>query len=198
MQNEFNHQQSMEIITSMIQKTRHQLKISAFDYLFWGWLAFISAALQYILLQFERTMPYAYLTWAVMMTFGGIFSGIYHKRKSKELGYESHISYLLKYLWLAFIVFVFIILAHSFKTGWTGTQTLIIAMYGLGIFLSGIILKFKPMIIGGISGWLLSLLGLYLPYFSNSAENTVLLVAISIVITYLIPGYLLKNSKDYV
>ena len=109
MQNEFNHQQSMVIITSMIQKTRHQLKISAFDYLFWGWLAFISAALQYILLQFEQTISYAYLTWAVMMTFGGIFSGIYHKRKSKELGYESHISYLLKYLWLAFIVFVFII-----------------------------------------------------------------------------------------
>lgn len=198
MKNELDQIQSMEIITSMIQKTRHQLKSSAFDYLLWGWLAFISAALQYILMQFQETVQYSYFTWAVFMSGGGIFSGIYNSRKAKNLGFESHISYLLKYLWLGFIIYVFILLAHSFKTGWTGTQTLIIGMYGLGIFLSGIILKFKPMVVGGVISFILSIVGLFIPFFSNSMENTVLLLAFSIVVTYLIPGYLLKKSEDYV
>jgi len=198
MEAQLNEKQSLEIITNMIRKTRHRLSESAFDYLMWGWLVFIAAVLQFILLKIPGLEAYAWYTWPVFMTGGGIASGIYNSRKAKEKGHETHIDYMMKYIWGGFIVLMFILLLHAPKIGWTGTQTLIMAMYGLGTFISGALLRFRPMIFGSISAWALAVTGYLFPFFSENIAHTVLLLAASIVTAYLIPGYLLKRSPDYV
>ena len=58
---------------------------------------------------------------------------------------------------------------------------LIISLYGMGTFISGGILKFKPLIIGGIACWIISIIAFFV-----ANEYVLLLTALSIIIAYLI------------
>jgi uncharacterized membrane protein YhaH (DUF805 family) len=89
-----------------------------------------------------------------------------------------------------FTIIVILAFAISGKIAWEIANVLIIALYGLGTFVSGGILKFKPLIIGGMCCWIIALCIFFIP-----DEYSLLLVAGSIIIAYLIPGYLLRNAR---
>lgn len=77
----------------------------------------------------------------------------------KEAGYRTHIDIAIIYLWYGFLFAILVILAFSIggKIPWEMSNVLIIVMYGLGTFVSGGILKFRPLIIGGICCWIIAL-----------------------------------------
>ena len=95
-------------------------------------------------------------------------------------------------LWwgFCFTLLVVLVMASFQKLSWSSTYAFIIALYGLGTFVSGGILKFKPLIIGGIISWIMSVLALFV-----EPINILLVMALSIVIAYLIPGYMLKFKE---
>jgi hypothetical protein len=64
---------------------------------------------------------------------------------------------------------------------------LFLVLYGMPTFLSGVILRFKPLMLGGIGCWLLSVLCTVVP-----VEFQLLLVSTAMVIAWIIPGYLLR------
>ena len=98
----------------------------------------------------------------------------------------------MKYLWISFTITLFIILfsAGLGKISWEMSNILIIALYGLGTFASGGIIKFKPLIIGGIASWVIAVISLFI-----APEYTLLSISVSIIIAYLIPGYMLKSKE---
>jgi len=61
-------------------------------------------------------------------------------------------------------------------------------MYGMPTFLSGIILKFRPLIIGGVCCWVFS-------FFSSfvASEYQSLFIAAAVIVAWIIPGYILKQ-----
>ncbi len=65
----------------------------------------------------------------------------------------------------------------------------IIILLGWGTVISGGILKFKPLIIGGILAWVIAIADFFV-----SAENQLLMMALATIIAYLIPGYMLKSK----
>ncbi|MOA52277.1 hypothetical protein D3C78_1755500 [compost metagenome] len=86
---------------------------------------------------------------------------------------------------MGFIITVFVNLAQKQLPF---TDTLIIA--GIGTLVSGWIMKFKPLIIGGFLFFAASFATLFI-----YDEYKALVHGIAIVMGYLIPGYLLKQSK---
>ncbi len=60
-------------------------------------------------------------------------------------------------------------------------------MYGMPTVLSGVILKFNPLKVGGICCWVLAILSTLVMY-----EFQLLLIALAVVAAWIIPGYLLK------
>jgi hypothetical protein len=66
---------------------------------------------------------------------------------------------------------------------------LFLVIYGMPTFLSGIILRFKPLVWGGIGCWVLSILCTVIP-----VEYNLLLVSAAMVIAWIIPGYLLRQK----
>ena len=104
----------------------------------------------------------------------------------------SHIDKMIVYLWYGFFftILILIVFTVTGKITWEVTSPIIIALYGLGTFVSGGALKFKPLIFGGIVCWICSILAFIVPY-----EYGLLLIGISVVVAYLIPGYLLQNKK---
>ncbi len=135
---------------------------------------------------------YSFLAWPVIMTAGGVISAVAGIRMGKRAGYLTHIDTAIIYLWYGFFFALLIILAFAIggKITWEITNALIISMYGLGTFVSGGILKFKPLIIGGICCWIIALGVFFVP-----GDYMLLLVALSIIISYLIPGYLLRKAR---
>jgi len=96
------------------------------------------------------------------------------------------------YLWYGFLAAIFIILfmAANGTVSWVASNALIITLYGLGTFVSGGLLNFKPLIFGGIFSWVLAIVTLFIPEMYS-----LLTVALSVIVAYLIPGYML-SSRD--
>ena len=68
--------------------------------------------------------------------------------------------------------------------------------YAIGTFISGRILRFRPLIYGGLFSLLLILSVLVFPALLASFQQNLIILALSIVATYLIPGYLLRANKE--
>ncbi len=68
---------------------------------------------------------------------------------------------------------------------------LVFLLAGNATFLSGTILKFRPLIWGGIIMWIGAILIFFLSY-----EHQLIISPAIIVFGYLIPGYLLRMKKE--
>ena len=190
MEKQFNEKESLILIQKMIENSKDRLGESSFFYLLWGWLVFFSSLAHFVLL--FAGFKYPYLPWPVMMFAGGITAGIAGYRMKSKTRVKTYLETTLKYLWISFTITLFIILfcAGLGKISWEISNILIIALYGLGTFASGGIIKFKPLIIGGIASWVIAAISLFI-----APEYTLLSIAVSIVIAYLIPGYMLKSKE---
>jgi hypothetical protein len=191
MEKTFNEQESLRVITEMIENTKSKFCNNSFFYLLWGWLVLLASAGNFILVQIGYA--YSWLPWPVLMFGGGIVSVIAGIRMGKKAKVVTMFDTMMIYLWNGFLVTLFIILfvAASGNLSWNISNALIIALYGLGTFVSGGVLKFKPLIFGGVISWAIAVATVYVP------ENySLLMVTLSITVTYLIPGYLLKFRKN--
>ncbi len=196
METTFTEQESLRVITEMIENSKAKIRDNGFFYLLWGWLVLIASLSNFILLNMDYDK--AWLPWPFLMTGGGIVSGIAGYRLGKRIKVRTFFDTAMIYLWYGFLATLFIILFTAAKgnVSWVVTNALIIALYGLGTFVSGGILNFKPLIYGGVFSWLLAIVTLFIPDLYS-----LLAVALSIVVAYLIPGYMLKsryNKSSYV
>ncbi len=193
METTMNENESLEVIRKMINQGKVNFKEQSIFYLIWGWAAFSAGIIEYVLLQLE----YAYhpITWAICMTIGGIASGIVGAKQGKKRKFVTFTDGAMKYLWIGFIVYLFIVLFMSTSIGWAASYVLIVGLYGLGTFVSGGILQFKPLIIGGISSLVLALAGGLFSSVFDSFSNALLLLCLSLLVSYLIPGYMLRSKN---
>ena len=187
MENQLSEQQSLKIIQEMIATSKDNLKDNSFFYLLWGWLVLGASLIHFGLLQ--TSYEYPWIPWPIMMAIGGIVAGIAGHRMGKDQKTVSHVDRMIMFIWQAFGVVLFIILFMSayHSLDWYTSNTLIMVMYGMGTYVSGRILKFKPLVIGGIAAWAIAIFSLFV-----EQQYILLLIALSIIIAYLIPGYMLK------
>jgi hypothetical protein len=87
---------------------------------------------------------------------------------------------------ISFVVLCFILA----NIGWQHAFPIYILFYATGTFISGGILQFKPLQAGGIICWLLAVVATFATY-----QNQILLTAVAILVSYLVPGYLLRYKN---
>jgi hypothetical protein len=191
METNLTEQQSMKIIQEMIATSKSKLRDNSFFYLLWGWLVLIASLSHYFLLRMNYH-EYAYLPWPILMLGGMVVSIIAGIRLGKKAKVVSHFDNMMIYLWYGFFftIMIMIVMAAFQKIPWITTHSLIISLYGLGTFVSGGVLRFRPLIIGGIACWVISVITFFV-----ASENILLLIALSVIISYLIPGYILKSKE---
>ena len=73
------------------------------------------------------------------------------------------------------------------KIGWQYCFPFFILFYGLGTFISGKLIRFTPLIIGGIINWILAAVSVHFPY-----DDQMLFAAGALLTSYIIPGHLLR------
>jgi hypothetical protein len=185
----FSPEQSLQVIQSMISKTKQDMSDNGIYFLVWGWITFIACTGQFVLkhiVNYERH----YLVWWLIIV--GIAFSIYKGiREEKTRRVKTYIGESMKYLWIGMGVSYFVLSMILSKTGWSfSVFPFFILLYGLGTFVSGSIIKFRPLIIGGIAAWALAIGAVYVEY-----DYQMLFGAAAILISYIIPAYLLRYKN---
>ncbi len=182
---EFSPQQSLQIIRSMIETTKNTISNQSHYFLLWGWAVMIGCLLQYYL-KVIAGYPQYYLAWLITPVVLVIhFLFVY--RDAKRVRVKTFINEANGYLWTAIglgyfsLVFVFI------RIGWQYCFPFYIAFYGMGTYVSGSLIRFKPLIIGGMLCFPLVIIAAYSNY-----DTQTLLAALAIFISYIIPGHILR------
>lgn len=196
MEKSLNPEDSLKVITEMVNRTRQNLNEGSYYYLLWGWLALMAAAAEYILMEYIE-VDWHPIVWGIMGIAGGIASAVYGMKDKSSRGHTSFIDRAMKMIWLAFGAMMLVTLMYGFTANsWGVVYAFIIALYGMGTFISGGILKFKPLMIGGVLSWVIAGAAFI---FSDTLLNfptMLILLMVSLVVSYLIPGYALKNSES--
>ncbi len=183
-------EESLQIIEKMIQRTQKNLHDSSFYFLLWGWIILIGN-LGHIIMNRIPTIDKPYLIWLIVIP-GIIANFIYGMKQGKKNCVRTHLDRVNFLNWMSFLVGYAIVIVFMKQFNYKVTP-LIFILAGNATFLTGIIIKFKPLIWGGIVFWLGVILQFVLPI-----EYVEFVSPVVIILGYLIPGYLLKfqNKKD--
>ena len=136
-------QESLQIIQQMIGQAKRQYSDDSFNYLLWGWLVFIASLGQYILAYVGFAQPA--IVW-LLMPLGAVISTIYNYKASKKEKVRTYIDEFGKYVLIAFLVCMGIVLISQQKLG-LNCYPMLIMVYGMWLFVSGGYLQFKPLIV---------------------------------------------------
>jgi hypothetical protein len=191
MEDNFSPQQSLQLIQDMISKTRQNLGENRFYFLLWGWVTFLAIVTQFILkvmVAYERH----YLVWLITIP-AAIVTIIYTVRNHRAPAVRTYVGESMSYLWtgLGISFFILSLIISNSNGGWINAWPLFILFYGLGTFVSGRILKFPPLVVGGIFNWALAIVCIFVHY-----DYQLLLAAGAILTSYIIPGHLLGAHKN--
>jgi hypothetical protein len=187
-------EQSLALINQMITGVKKELKDNGFFFLLWGWLVFVSAMSNFILLKMQS--EYAFYVWPILMPLGGIISAIYGftRLKRKEKRVKTFVDRAMGYVWISFGAALCIVLSSSSQLGFEKIYPFVLLIYGIGTFITGGIIKMKLLIWGGIFCWILSIVAFYVNF-----EAQLILLAAAIAVAYIIPGHVINaNYRKHV
>lgn len=191
-ENDFSPQQSLQLIESMINRSKDKFAEDGAMYLFWGWLVFACSLMQFILLHILQ-YPKHYIVW--LITFPAfIFQFFYLQKKRKRQTVVTYTGYIVGFVWLTFAVVILLLgfLIGFLTTGeyYTHIIHILLAVYGMPVFLTGVIIRFKPLIYGGIACWVLCIISTFIKVY----DYQYLCIPVSMLLAWIIPGYMLRKK----
>lgn len=182
-----SEKESMDLIASMINKAKNKVSETGTLYLLWGWLILICCLVQFAGIYFNYPNAYYiwFSTWALL-----IYQVVFLAKKKKQSKVKTYTDEINMFVWIVFFICMMLVvfICIQFKKEHI-INPLILVMYGMPTFLSGIILKFRPLIIGGVCCWVFAILSPFI-----SIEYQLLFMAGAVVAGWIIPGYLLKQN----
>ena len=181
----FTSEQSFDTISQMINTAKGNFKDQSFYFLLWGWVCvFANVGTYYLINHTDYSQPH--LIW--LITFpAAIASAIYGYRQGRNSKVKTYADRIGISIWIAFGINLVIMLVFMHKLNYF-VNPLIMMFAGAATFISGTILKFTPLKIGGALFWVFAIIA-----FNIDHSLQYLITAASLVCGYLVPGYMLKN-----
>jgi hypothetical protein len=182
-----NPHDSLKLIGEMITKARVNIASGAKYFLLWGWAAFLACMGQFLLQWYG--IQHAYLIWMLMplCAVATLFMSRVDDRRSRVRTFvEDGMGYLWTGMGIAFAILVIIFI----RSGWEHSMPVFILLYATGTFISGKLLKFRPMVAGAILTYFIAVTSVWVPLAYHS-----LMGAAALLLSYIIPGHLLKKEN---
>lgn len=179
--------ESLAIITDMISQAKGNVMRNSFFFLFWGWIIVIANLGAFFLIQIDY--PYPYYVWAITIP-AWIYTLYKSIKMSKGQQITTHLDKINGAVWISFgiVIFTFVIFGKLLNYQ---LNPLILTITAVPTFVTGIILRFRPLLVGGFLFWILGSIAFLIP-----TEYQNLVGAIAVTSGYLVPGYMLKNKKN--
>lgn len=180
-------QQSLDIITSMIRQAKGNVQKNTFYFLLWGWVITLANLGMFVLGQMHYRHPY--MVW--LITIPAWLLTMYRVvKQGKTAKTTSHFDKISGSLWISFGVCIFTLVVFGGKINYQ-LNPVILIITAIPTYVSGVVLKFKPLLVGAVFFLVLGTVCFLIPFEFQS-----LVGAIAVIGGYLIPAYLLKNKEE--
>jgi hypothetical protein len=202
--NSLTPEESFDIINKAISNFKMNYKENAQVFLLWGWILTLASISNFIILKilsswdahelmagkWELKGLFILGNWVVFCLIGFIILYFMVRKINKDKKVYSHIDKFIEYLWrvtaASFVIATIICFRLRIEP-----PVLMLLIAGIATTTTGLVIKFKPLIIGGMSFFIFSIATTFV-----TNEYLALLVGAAIVCGYLIPGYFLKAAKE--
>lgn len=189
MERELTPNESLKLIETMIGQAKQSFSRNSYYFLLWGVLLIIAMGINYALA--AKGDPRGGYAWGIMGVIGGALSLLHGRREDRRTRAASAMDRLMLWIWMAFLATLFTtMLGGALSSGGMSVASILV-LTGMPTFLSGQLMRFKPLIWGGILFWLLGAIAFFV-----DMRTMVLLYIAGMLFGYLLPGYLLKRQED--
>jgi hypothetical protein len=182
-------EESLKIITEMINRTKVNIRQGSFHLLFWGWLITVCSLSEWLITNLTH-YAHPYYVWILVIP-GAFVSMIYGAVTGRKAKVQTYADKLYMWTWIGFL-FAAIVLFIVQSDRMENVTPYILLLAGFPTFLSGFIVKFKPLIAGGICFWVIAIL----VHFAGPSL-ALLGTPVAMFTGYLIPGYMLRNKVNH-
>jgi hypothetical protein len=169
----------------MINKVKCQYEETGVSSLLWGSVITFCSIVSFI--GFELTVNWLDYVWYLPIA-AVIVQVFIVMRENRQKKYRSFDDAAMGGIWMSFGIAIFIVSFYGAKFNIPHETALFLIVYGIPTFATGISQNFKPMVIGGITCWLLAIAAMYTP-----DGYTLLYSAVAAQIAWFIPGLILRK-----
>jgi hypothetical protein len=206
---QLTERESLDLIAQMINKAKNVCHDTGIAAIMWGAVIAVCALVRLSELHFGYRLPFDIYWLTFVAVIPQIYFSIREKRKRKVKAYGDA---FYDYLWIGFgiCIFLMIYITSSMNSEWESAaeqyqkiaghstsfrlyefnSSFFLLLYGLPTFVTGVSMKFKPMLWGGLLCWVCCILSIY-----TTIKIDLILIALSSVFAWLIPGIIME--KDY-
>ena len=185
-------EEQIKIINDAIIQTKTSLKPLGYNLLFWGILIISMSLFHYFfpeLVQFSYYSSTVY--WILIPVIAMVYTTYYNIKTGIKMGYETQLNRVIKIIWAVFGLSWLLNVAISLIQGITSPTLGILFSLAIALVMTGLIIKFKNITIGGL------LLLAFVVYNHVSPGLNFLLINIyGIAFGMLIPGISLYRFKE--
>lgn len=190
MEQDFSAQESLRLIEGMIAQAKRNFSRLSFYFLLWGVLL-IGAMIAVYLLRDRNDGWGQGAPWGVAGIIGGVVSWVHGARQGKRMGASTPMDAVIGWVWSAFVVAllttIFILASKGVDPG-----PMILLLTGFATFITGQVLRFRPLVLGGLVFWLCALV----LWWSKDALLSTVIYCSAMLFGYIIPGLMLKRQED--
>ena len=181
-------EENLNLIAEMINIAKGNIQSEYIFFLIWGWVIALASLLHFSLIKFTN-YEHPESAWFIVI-IGAVLSGWYGYKIGKNAKVKTYADKIYGQIWFVFLLSYVIVLFFMKTINYNNITPLILLLAGGSTYLSGIVIKFKPLIFGGIVLWAAAVITFLIP-----GEMQFLISAVSIMVGYLIPGYMLKSKN---
>ena len=193
---DFNEQQSILIIKEMIKVSQKKLKNDGILFIIWGWAMFITYINSYLLYNIVLIYPYHEILSKLNIILGLLALGftVYYIYK-QNTKVQTYIGISLRYVWISLIISLILInliqynVLHEIK--FELQHPIFMTVIALATVITGGILRYKLIIIGGIIFAILAYICSYI-----NLQLQLLIEALAWLIAFIIPGHILYSKRE--
>ena len=199
---QLTEKESLQLITSMIARTRQRYLGDGNIMLMWGYLIVAVTALIWVLLATTHNVAWNWL-WFLIWIIGGTATPIMAKKREQKIGVKNYSDTISSRIWstvgFSAIAATAISLAFLFIKGidtWSSMLALPLIIVPFGEIAQGIVIKEKTLVAGGAVGLLVGLftiaciaghVALYASWFMP-------LFMVAFIAMMIIPGHILNHK----
>jgi len=186
---------SLELISQMITNSRRKLEDgNGIPFLIWGYATFFVSLMVYFFINATGDYHYHFL-WFLIPVIGSIGMTVSKRNKTKHAGHAlNFIERVIGNIWMVIGIASFIASVGAFLVRYPVLPLMLLLM-GIGTALTGLTIKFKPVIISGFIG----MASCVLPFIIDG-NGQILVFGVIYLMMMVVPGHILnyKGRKKYV
>ncbi|MBW6535905.1 MAG: hypothetical protein K0B11_12930 [Mariniphaga sp.] len=191
-----NETQSLLVIKEMIQVSKNKLKQDGILFIFWGWVLFFVSTTEYIKSGLALTFGIKNVLnvlGVALPLIALIFSVYYLIKKRKKV--QTYIGISLRYVWISLFVCMVLVNLIQFNVlhsiNFELQHPIFMVLMAFAVTVTGGILRYRLIIIGGVVFGFLALTASYL-----KLHEQLLLESVAWIISFLVPGHILYANRE--